>query len=221
MNEKLQIEYYNKYLNEYVFENKIWNTDKIREDLKIFSMKLKAALKIALMDLKERYESERPYMISLAYAYGFEDSYFWIIVSTEEEYEKNLKKTEEKLSHSDEMYYRYCCEESCHWNMGESAFEMLNKDFNEIVESQEYDDSIEESFWDSPEFDDFYDELEETCLRSIEEIKSEGILEKLNLENILFQYYVREYYSEDKEIEMFKRLNNDNKQAVEEFSEWL
>lgn len=43
MNEKLQIEYYNKYLNEYVSENKIWNTDKIREDLKIFSMKLKAA----------------------------------------------------------------------------------------------------------------------------------------------------------------------------------
>lgn len=52
MNKKIQIEYYNTYLQEYMSENKVWNTDKIRNDLKIFSMKLKSAIKVALEDLK-------------------------------------------------------------------------------------------------------------------------------------------------------------------------
>lgn len=109
MNKEIQIEHYNTYLQKYMSENKAWNTDKIRSDLKIFSMKLKSAIKVALEDLKETYD----------------------------------------------------------------------------------------------------------------EVKSEGILEKLKLKNILFQYYVREHYSADKDIEMFKRLNNNDETAIMEFSEWL
>ncbi|WP_291579463.1 DUF4303 domain-containing protein [Clostridium sp. UBA6640] len=219
MNKEIQIEYYNTYLQEYMSENKVWNTDKIRSDLKIFSMKLKSAIKVAMEDLKETYDNERPYMFSLAYANQFEDSYFWTIVNTEEEYEKNLKKYSEKESRSRLMYYKYCSEESCHWDVGKSAFDILNEDYISMVERQEYDN--EDSFWSTDEFEDFYEELEETCLRSIEEVKSEGILEKLQLKNILFQYYVREYYFEDKVIEMFKRLNNNDKTAIKEFTEWL
>lgn len=158
-------------------------------------------------------------MLSLAYAYEFEDSYFWTIVSTEKEYEKNLKEYSEEESHSQLMYYKYCPEESCHWDVGKSAFDILNKDYISMVDKQEYDDG--DSFWSTDEFEDFYKELEETCLRSIEELKSEAILEKLQLKNILFQYYVREYYSEEKDIEMFKRLNNNDKTAIKEFTEWL
>ena len=220
MNKEIQIEYYNTYLKEYMSEeNKVWNTDKIRSDLKIFSMKLKSAIKVALEDLKETYDNERPYMLSLAYAYEYEDSYFWTIVSTEKEYEKNFKEYSEEEPHSQLMYYKYCPEESCHWDVGKSAFDIINKDFISMVDKQECDG--EDSFWSTDEFDDFYKELEETCLRSIEEVKSEAILEKLQLKNILFQYYVREYYSEEKDIEMFKRLNNNDKTAINEFTEWL
>lgn len=220
MNKEIQIEYYNTYLQEYISENKVWNADKIRNDLQIFSMKLKSAIKVALEDLKEKYDSERPYMLSLAYAYEFENSYFWAIVNTEEEYEKNLKKYLEKEPHSQLMYYKYCPEESCHWDVGKSAFDILNDDYISMVKKQEYDGDYD-SFCSTDEFDDFYEELEETCLRSIEELKTEGILEKLQLKNMLFQYYVREYYDEDKEIEMFERLNNNDETAIKEFAEWL
>lgn len=220
MNKEIQIEYYNTYLQEYMRENKVWNTDKIRSDLKIFSMKLKSAIKVALEDLKETYDNERPYMLSLAYAYQFEDSYFWTIVSTEKEYEKNLKEYSEEEPYSQLMYYKYCPEESCHWDVGKSAFDILNEEYISMVNKQEYDGD-DDSFCSTDEFNYFYKELEETCLRSIEEIKSEAILEKLQLKNILFQYYVREYYSEEKDIEMFKRLNNNDKTAIKEFAEWL
>ncbi|AQR95947.1 MULTISPECIES: DUF4303 domain-containing protein [Clostridium] len=219
MNKETQIEHYNKYLNEYMSENKICNTDKIRNDLKIFSMKIKSAIKVALEDSKETYENERIYMFSLAYAYEFEDSYFWTIVSTEKEYDENLKKYSEKKAHSQLMYYKYCPEESCHWDVGKNAFDILNEYYISMVEKQEYDD--EDSFWSSDEFEDFYEKIEETCLRAIEEVKLEGILEELQFENILFQYYVREYYTNDKDIEMFKRLNRNDKIAIEEFKEWL
>ena len=153
-------------------------------------------------------------MLSLAYANEFEDSYFWTIVNTQEEYEKKLKKHYHNSSHNQLMYYKYCPEESSHWDMGEYAFELLNEQFINIAESQEYDSEEDEVFWEISAFDDFYDELEEICLHSIEDIIAERFIVGLNLKNLLLQFYVREYYSKEKNIEMFQRLNAKKKTAI-------
>lgn len=216
MEENEQIRKYKKYIDEYTKENRGCDKDNIRYDLKLFIRKLKAAIKVALEDSIDKYGNEGIYMFTLAYLYEYDNSYFWNVISTEEQYEKLAKEAKENIL----MYYRYSPEESPYWDTGKEAFYDMNEEFVNMVENQEYDKENydeDETFWDTFEFDDFYSELEKVCLHAMKEIRDEGFLETINLENITFQFYVRDHYSTEKEIEMFKYLNNGNDKAIEGF----
>lgn len=216
MKENEQIRKYKKYIDEYTKENRGCDKDNIRYDLKLFIRKLKAAIKVALEDSVDKYGNEGIYMFTLAYLYEYDNSYFWNVISTEEQYDKLAKEAKENIL----MYYRYSPEESPYWDTGKEAFYDMNEEFVNMVENQEYDKENydeDETFWDTFEFDDFYSELEEVCLNAMKEIRDEGFLETINLENIIFRFYVRDHYSTEKEIEMFKYLNNGNDKAIEGF----
>lgn len=215
MKEKDQIKKYKQYIKEYISGSISINENNIREDLIKFKRHIKAAVKVALEDAVDDYGSEGIYMLFLSYLYQFDNSYFWSVVNTEKSYKELIKDKDKYL-----MYYRYSPEESPNWEAGSEAFEIMNKEFVNIVKKQDYDKDRcdeDETFWDSFEFDDFYDELEEACLQSLNEIREEGFLKKLNLENIMFQFYVRDQYSMEKDIEMFKRINQGNDEGIEGF----
>lgn len=215
MKEREQIKKYKQYFKEYKSESVCIDEENIRKDLMKFKRHIKAAVKVALEDAVDDYGSEGIYMFFLSYLYQYDNSYFWSVVNTEKSYKELIKDKEEHL-----MYYRYSPEESPNWEAGFEAFEIMNKEFVKIVEKQDYDKDRcdeDETFWDSFEFDDFYDELEEACLQSLNEIREEGFLKKLNLENIMFQFYVRDHYSMEKNIEMFKCINQGNDDGIEGF----
>ncbi|WP_293983259.1 DUF4303 domain-containing protein [uncultured Clostridium sp.] len=217
MKEKEQIKKYKEYIKEYKNEKKIISKSKIiiRDYLEEFKGKLKAAIKVALEDSIDDYGNEGIYMFTLAYLYQYDNSYFWSVISTEDKYKELIKDKESNL-----MYYRYSPEESPNWEAGCIAFDEMNNAFVEMVEKQEFDEERcdeDDKFWDSFEFDNFYNELEEVCLQSLNEIREEGFLEKIKLENIIFQFYVREHYPMEKDIEMFRNINKGKDKAIEEF----
>lgn len=80
-----QMELYQKYLQEYQGQNKEWDTDAIRSELKALSIKIKAGIKTAL----EVYREELPHMISLSYSYEMGstwiDARLWSEIYTKEE----------------------------------------------------------------------------------------------------------------------------------------
>lgn len=94
-------------------------------------------------------------MFTMAYLYEYSGSYFWNVINTEDKYEEVLKKVNKP---GNLMYYRYSPEESPNWDVGQDAFNIMNEEFVNMVENQEYDEEMcdeDETFWDSFEFDIF------------------------------------------------------------------
>ena len=92
MNTSEQIKKYKKYIEEYSKSNKIGNKENIRNDLKLFSRNIKAAIKVALEDSIDEYGHEGIYMFTMAYLHEYSESYFWNVINTEDKYEEVLKK---------------------------------------------------------------------------------------------------------------------------------
>lgn len=71
----------------------------------------------------------------------------------------------------------------------------------------------------SDEFLQFREDFFDALIKSIEQLRAEGFFKSVNLEHILINFEVREYYQEDEMLEIFKRLNTKEDSCL--YAKWL
>ena len=153
-----------------------------------FSLSLRAAIKVALEKAAEKYIEEKPYQFTLAFLYEGENSYFWTVLHTEEEYQAYK---EQRKGYDDQ--YRYIVEEHGEWDIAEDAFDVMNEGVCKL----------------NIDAENFFEQIEEMSLQCLEDICEEKLLESLGLKNMLINFYVREHYTAEQNLAMAKRLNKD------------
>lgn len=119
---------------------------------------------------------------------------------------------EEQVDEDDEdyTYYKYCEEEWDLYDDLEEISKVLQAEYNEMEEK--YDDD---------EFDDLQDEhatkIIDVCKNVMKRFKETDTYKEFP--TLYLNAYVREYFSEEETIEIFKELNGEDN--IEEYSDWL
>lgn len=172
---------------------------KLKAKYAAFSLKLRAALKVALENAAQKYMAEKPYQLTLAFLNEGENSYFWTVLHTEEGYEDY----KEQHKAADDQY-RYFVEEHGEWDIAQDAFDLMNAELSKF----------------NTEADDFFEQIEEMSLQCLEAIQEEELLGSLGLSNMLINFYVREHYEAEQMLAIAKRLNK-NEALLKDFKNCL
>ncbi|MFM9329838.1 DUF4303 domain-containing protein [Paenibacillus mesotrionivorans] len=188
--DKAEIEKYESYVELYTrlkSENKLATKQGKRQKPKAkyaaFALNLRAAVRVALEYAATHFSNETAYQFTLAFDHDGESSVLWTVLSTEEEYAK--ANIDESL--------RYIIDESGKWNLAEDAFALLPSLLKKLPFDQ----------------DDYLDQIKETALQCLEDIREEGLLEVNHLGHTLVQFHMREVDGLDQVLQMAERLNPD------------
>lgn len=107
---------------------------------------------------------------------------------------------------SSELHYKYCSEEWDDHSISENDFPECNKIVLEyIIENENIISDQDRNY--SDEFLKFRENFFDTLIQSLEQLRTEGFFKSVYQEHILINFEVREYYPEDRMLEIFTRLN--------------
>lgn len=130
------------------------------------------------------------------------------------------------VSFNTESYFKEMWEsdpdekESYRWFPGEWFCESYqdSKDFDKLNKQISPNSSLNESFPTTTEFLEFRDNLYNTAVEVLSELKDEGLFSEFTNEFILL-FAVSEFENEEKQIEWVEKLNSEK--LSNEFEEWL
>lgn len=169
---------------------------------------LKTALLQAVKELREEYDEV--YAISLM---ASSDLWKFGISANTESYV--LEQAGGRAS-EDYFYYKYAEEE---WGISEAAEE----EFEEVSDMvRDYLEENGEQFIDeegdclNEHYEDFRNELFGTCLRTLIAVSQENLEAGENQPELLWNFYVREFFEAEDMAEIYKMLNR-NPERIEEF----
>ncbi|WP_051192156.1 ankyrin repeat domain-containing protein [Butyrivibrio sp. VCB2001] len=156
--------------------------------------------------LRNHGDNKDIYAVSISYWPEF-TTFIGVALNTN----SNLKSMPSK-DESEYMYYKYCEEE---WAIGEE-FKGLSKELVDYYNALKQWTSDDDDLWEKT-YDDHVKGIIEICKRVLLKVKQSpeyALYPSLNL-----NVYVREFFSEEEEIAIFKELNTE--QAVHEYERFL
>ena len=162
--------------------------------------KIGIATKQAFLEMFEKYEKDRIY----AFALYSDEGAMTVCPST------NTVEHLEKQDKSDFSYYKY---EPAEWKYEMQGANKLFSEISTLCRTEVLE-------LEGEEFEKFQNQLYETCIEVLEQLKSENFFRQIIGEDIVLLFTVTEYeFSKEKRKEIITRLNdNDYKN---EYLDWL